>query len=143
MRMSFLAIRARQALVDTVEHGTAVRARAALTDTTGAPLVIGGKTGTGDNRYKVYGPDSRVIDEYVVSRTATFVFLIDDRFYGVITAHVNGQQAAHYQFTSSLTVQFFRTMAPVLSLLNESPASGLTMAMSSGEHDLTTVKATN
>jgi membrane peptidoglycan carboxypeptidase len=126
---------ARRALVDTVEKGSAVRARAALKDTTAQPLIIGGKTGTGDDRYKVFGPDAQVIDEYVVNRTATFVFFIEDRFYGVITAHVPGRQAEKYHFTSSLAVQLFRTVAPLLQPLIERPAAGLIMSMSSADHD--------
>jgi membrane peptidoglycan carboxypeptidase len=126
---------ARRALVDTVDHGTAVRARAALTDVTGQPLIIGGKTGTGDHRYKVFGPDASVIDEYVVNRTAAFVFFIEDRFYGVITAHVPGRQAEKYHFTSSLAVQLFRTVAPVLQPLIERPAAGLIRSVSSGNLD--------
>lgn len=127
---SEVAALARRALVDTVEHGTAVRARGALTDATGRPLVIGGKTGTGDHRYKVFGPGARVIDEYVMNRTASFVFFIEDRFYGVITAHVPGRQAAHYHFTSSLAVQLFRNLAPVLRPVVERPAAGLIVAKS-------------
>jgi hypothetical protein len=112
-----------------------VRARASLTDATGQPLIIGGKTGTGDHRYKVFGPDASVIDETVVNRTATFVFFIEDRFYGVITAHVPGRQAERYHFTSSLAVQLFCTVAPVLQPLIERPAAGLIRSVSSANLD--------
>jgi membrane peptidoglycan carboxypeptidase len=126
---------ARQALIETVEQGSAVRARGAFRDATAQPLIIGGKTGTGDHRYKIFGPDAQVIDEYVVNRTATFVFFIEDRFYGVITAHVPGRQAEKYHFTSSLAVQLFRAVAPLLQPLIERPTLDLNMVMSSIDHD--------
>jgi len=53
----------------------------------------------------------------VVNRTATFVFVIDDRYYGVITAFVHGPEAAGFGFTSSLPAQIFKTLAPTLSPL--------------------------
>jgi cell division protein FtsI/penicillin-binding protein 2 len=40
---------ARQALVGVVEGGTASRLRGAYTDSSGKPLIVGGKTGTGDH----------------------------------------------------------------------------------------------
>jgi len=76
----------------------------------GVKLPVGGKTGTGDNRIVVTLADRRRIDSSVMNRTATFVFLIGDRFFGVITAFVPGQEAGSYGFTSALPVQAFRTM---------------------------------
>lgn len=104
----------RGALVETVEKGTAKRAHAAIADRDDRPLTIGGKTGTGDHRHKVYGRGRQLIEERVVNRTAAFVFLIGDRFYGVVTAHVAGPEAAGYRFTSALVVQLFRVLAPEL-----------------------------
>ncbi len=112
----------RDAMVGVVEHGTAVRARGALVAADGRIAVVGGKTGTGDHRYKVFGPGGKLRESRVVNRTATFVFLIDDRFYGVITAFVHGPDAAGFGFTSSLPAQIFRTLAPTLSpLLTSEP----------------------
>jgi hypothetical protein len=132
---SEVAALARRALIEAVERGTGVRARGALTDTSGQPLVIGGKTGTGDHRYKLFDRDGQVIDEHVVNRTATFVFFIEDRYYGIVTAHVAGEQAAKYHFTSSLAVQLFRTLAPDLRPLLERPAADLTVARSPERRD--------
>jgi len=70
-------------------------------------LNIGGKTGTGQNEYKTFGPGLRVTETRSVNRTATFVFFIGDRFFGTITAHVAGPESARYQFTSALPVKLF------------------------------------
>jgi membrane peptidoglycan carboxypeptidase len=102
----------RRALVSTVEGGTAARARGALLHADGSPATVGGKTGTGDHRFKVMARGQRVIEERPVSRSATFVFLIDDRFFGVLTAVVTGPEAARYHFTSSLPVQIFTALMP-------------------------------
>lgn len=107
----------RQAMVGVVDHGTAVRARGALVAPDGRVAVVGGKTGTGDHRYKVFGPGGKLLESRVVNRTATFIFVIDDRFYGVITAFVHGPDAASFAFTSSLPSQIFKTLAPTLSPL--------------------------
>jgi len=110
------------AMISVVERGTAVRARGGLVAPDGRVAVVGGKTGTGDHRYKTFGPGGKLLESRVVNRTATFVFLIDDRFYGVITAYVHGPDAAAFAFTSSLPAQLFKTLAPKLSpLLAEPP----------------------
>jgi membrane peptidoglycan carboxypeptidase len=102
----------RRGLGSTVEGGTASRARGALLHADGSPATVGGKTGTGDHRFKVMARGQRVIEERPVSRSATFVFLIDDRFFGVLTAVVTGPEAARYHFTSSLPVQIFTALMP-------------------------------
>lgn len=109
----------RQALAETVAQGTAQRAHNVLRGAEGAALVIGGKTGTGDHRHKVYGPQGRLIEERAVNRTATFVYFIGERFYGTVTAHVAGPDAARYGFTSSLPVQLFRLLVPSILPLIE------------------------
>jgi hypothetical protein len=53
----------------------------------------------------------------VVSRTATFVFMIGDRFYGTVVAFVPGSKAASYKFTSALAVQLFKDLTPQLKPL--------------------------
>ena len=112
----------RTAMVSVVESGTAVRARGALVAPDGRRAVVGGKTGTGDHRFKTFGPGGKLLESRVVNRTATFVFLIDDRFYGVITAYVHGPDAAAFAFTSSLPAQLFKMIAPTISpLLAEPP----------------------
>jgi hypothetical protein len=84
--------------------------------------VVGGKTGTGDHRFKTFGAGGRLLESRVVNRTATFVFLIDERFYGVITAYVHGPDAAAFAFTSSLPAQLFKMIAPQLSPLLAEPS---------------------
>ncbi len=115
----------RTAMVSVVERGTAVRANGALIAPDGRRAVVGGKTGTGDHRYKTFGAGGKLLESRVVNRTATFVFLIDDRFYGVITAYVHGPDAAAFAFTSSLPAQLFRTLAPTLSPLLGEPSHDL------------------
>lgn len=107
----------RKALAGVVEGGTARRVYGALTGSDGKPVIIGGKTGSGDNRFETFGKGGRLISSRVVNRTATFVFYIGDRYFGIITAFMPGQEAAGYSFTSSLPVQILRIMAPTLKPL--------------------------
>jgi membrane peptidoglycan carboxypeptidase len=113
----------RALLAETVEEGTAMRARGVLRHQDGRPVTVGGKTGTGDHRYKTYGRDAQLLTDRAVNRAATFAFLIGDRFYGVVTAHVTGAEAADYSFTSSLPVQLFVSLAPILRPLIEQAES--------------------
>ena len=107
----------RRELIGVVEHGTGRRALGTIVGPDGEKIAVGGKTGTGDNRYQVFGPGGRLIESRVINRTATFVFLIGDRFFGTVTAFVPGEAAAEYGFTSSLPVQIFKELAPALSAL--------------------------
>jgi hypothetical protein len=104
----------RGALLEVVSRGTARRANAAFLAPDGAPIALGGKTGTGDHRKKRVDRWANVIDSEYVSRSATFVFFAGDRFHGVVTAHVAGPEAEHYGFTSSLPVQVLKDLAPLL-----------------------------
>ena len=81
---------------------------------TAASVEIGGKTGTGDHRYDVYGKGGQMISSRVVNRTATFVFLIGDRYFGTVMAYVHGPDAANYKFTSAMPAQLLKAMAPAL-----------------------------
>jgi membrane peptidoglycan carboxypeptidase len=105
----------KKAVTDVVENGTARRVKGAfkLADKTEIP--IGGKTGTGDNRIEVFGAGGHLIRSKAVSRTATFVFYIGERWFGVITAYVPGQTAQNYNFTSALPVQILKNLAPELN----------------------------
>jgi membrane peptidoglycan carboxypeptidase len=107
----------RKALTNVVEEGTGVRFRGAYRGADGGPLIVGGKTGTGDNRFESYSPGKRVATSRVVDRTATFVFFMGDRFYGTITAYVPGTIAGRYKFTSALAVQLLKSMTPQLQPL--------------------------
>ena len=109
---------ARAALQDVVESGTARRVRGAITLPDGSEAVMGGKTGTGDNRYTVTDARGRVVSSRALSRTSTFVFFFGDRFYGVMTAFVQGPEADRFDFTSALPAQLVRSLGPELSRLD-------------------------
>jgi len=87
----------------------------------GGRHVVGGKTGTGDHRFDTYAPGRRLIESRVVNRAATFVFHVDDRFFGVVTAWVPGREAARYQFTSALPVKLLGTLLPALGPVLDAP----------------------
>jgi len=111
----------RGALFDVVENGTARRARGAFRAPGGALLPLGGKTGTGDHQRKRVDRFANVIDSEYVSRTATLVFFVGERFHGVVTAHVQGPESAGYAFTSSLPSQVLRELAPLLAPVVTAP----------------------
>jgi hypothetical protein len=54
--------------------------RGAFTWPDGALVKVGGKTGSGDNRYKTFNRHGHETSSRVVSRTAAFVFYIGDRY---------------------------------------------------------------
>lgn len=112
-----VAVALRRCLADVVENGTAIRVRGAFRNDSGVAIPVGGKTGTGDHRYLVYGKDGSVIREQVMNRSAVFVYTIGDRFFGTVTAFVPGEAAARYTFTSSLPVQILKALAPELHSL--------------------------
>mgnify|MGYP001171357554 FL=1 len=116
-----IAAVARVALVDVVAQGTA-RGLLDFLRRDGGGHVVGGKTGTGDHRFETYAPGRRLIESRVVNRAATFVFQIDDRFFGNLTAYVPGREAARYQFTSALPVRLFGLLLPALAPVIDAPA---------------------
>ncbi|MBS0316608.1 MAG: transglycosylase domain-containing protein [Proteobacteria bacterium] len=101
----------RRSLEDVVTGGTARRLNGAFAE------AVGGKTGTGDQRF---GPRR-------VNRSATFVFFVGDRLFGTITAYVHEPYAARYSFTSAMAVQFLRSLAPLVHQL--APPEGETDAL--------------
>ncbi len=112
-----IAVLVRQQLIGVVENGTGRRAHGGIAMPGGRMIPVGGKTGTGDNRLESFSANGRVIGNKAVSRTATFVFMIGDRFYGTVVAYVPGSKAESYKFTSALAVQIFKDLAPQLRLL--------------------------
>ena len=102
----------REVLADVVEKGTARRLSGAFVAQDGSPLVVGGKTGSGDNRFKAFARGGQMLSSRAVNRTATFVFFIGERYFGVMLACVPGADAEHYTFTSSLPVAILRILAP-------------------------------
>jgi membrane peptidoglycan carboxypeptidase len=133
----------RAVLGEVVERGTAARLRGVFVDSTGAPIWLGGKTGTGDNRFEKFGRGRQLLSSRAVSRTAAFAFCLGDRYYGVITASVLGPQADQYTFTSVLPVETLRLLAPTLErrlhLVGGTapvvPAVNASMQIASGDAD--------
>lgn len=113
-----------RAIQDVVDEGTARRVKNAFVGADGHVFAVGGKTGTGDHRFDVYGAGGQLLESRVVNRSATFVFNIGQRFFGSITAYVHGPQAAKYDFTSALPVQLLKLLAPTLTPLLDTPPTG-------------------
>lgn len=105
----------RKVLAQVVESGTARRLRGAFHDALGAPIAIGGKTGSGDNRYETFARGGRLLSAHPVSRTAVFVFYLGRRWFGVLTASVDGRRSGSYDFTSSLALAALKLLAPAIS----------------------------
>jgi membrane peptidoglycan carboxypeptidase len=105
----------RKAMAEVVEQGTARRLNGAFKLADGTVLTVGGKTGSGDNRFETFNRSGGVISSRATNRTATFVFFIGERYYGVITAFVQGQEAGNYHFTSSLPVTLLKLLAPSIT----------------------------
>ena len=108
---------ARDVLSHVVEspEGTAHRLQELFRDARGNPIPMGGKTGTGDNRFETFGRGGQVTSSRVVSRTSAFVFFIGERYYGVVTASVYGRRAGDYSFTSALPLRFLELLGPSIS----------------------------
>lgn len=115
----------RGAMRTVVESGTARRVYHSYARSDGKFYTIGGKTGTGDHRYETYGPGGQVISSRVVNRTATFAFYIGDRFFGVVSAHVPGAEAAKFDFTSSLAAELLKIVRDSITPLLEASGSEL------------------
>ena len=137
-----IAKASRGALIGVVTGGTASRLNGVYTDANNNLLPVGGKTGTGDHRKQVWGAGGVLLDSKFISRAATFTFFIGDRFFGVITAYIEGDNSELYHFTSALPVQIVKYLKPILSPLinntasiqstvsNQNPVSPTTIPMS-------------
>jgi membrane peptidoglycan carboxypeptidase len=111
---SEIATAAKALLFDIVEKGTAIRGNGSFLKADGTEIPLGGKTGTGDHRYEIYGKGGVLLGSKIMNRTATFTFIIGDRYFGTITAFVPGPDAAQYGFTSSFPVAILKALAPNL-----------------------------
>lgn len=105
----------REALHQVVEGGTARRLAGAFQRPDGEAAVVGGKTGTGDNRFTTFNRGGGVRSSRAVNRTASFAFYIDDRYFGVVTAFVGGGEANAYRYTSALPVSVLKLFAPAIN----------------------------
>jgi len=102
----------RSALIEVVEDGTGRRVKDLLNLPPCGKVWIGGKTGTGDNRYRVSSPGKQAFESKIINRTATFVFFIGDKYFGSITAYVPSGNASAYAFTSALPVHVLKLILP-------------------------------
>ncbi len=114
-----VAVQLHSLLAGVVEHGTARRVAGAFLRSDGSPAVVGGKTGTGDNRFRTFTRSGGERSARSLNRTATFAFYIDDRYYGVVTAFVPGERANEFEFTSALPVAILKLLAPTVSAATE------------------------
>jgi membrane peptidoglycan carboxypeptidase len=105
----------RKAMAEVVEQGTARRLNGVFRLPDGKTVTVGGKTGSGDNRFGTFNRWGDVITSRATNRTAAFVFYIGDRYFGVITAYVQGREAENYHFTSALPVAVLKLLAPSLT----------------------------
>ncbi len=104
----------KKALSQVVADGSARRLNGSFTKSDGSPLLVGGKTGTGDNRIATQVVRGKAVASTAVNRTATFVFYLGDNYFGTLTAFVPGKGAEDFSFTSALPLQVLKGMAPVL-----------------------------
>lgn len=107
----------KRALMTVMVEGTGKHFQNSYMTPQGQLLTVGGKTGTGDNRFDVFAGANRLIESRVVDRTSTFVFFLGDRHFGTITAYVPGKKAAQFQFTSALAVQILERLTPAIEPL--------------------------
>jgi membrane peptidoglycan carboxypeptidase len=104
----------RKAMATVVENGTARRLNGVFKLSDGKLLTVGGKTGSGDNRVETFDRWGGVTSSRATNRTAAFVFYIGERYFGVVTAYVQGREAEKYHFTSSLPVTILKLLAPTI-----------------------------
>ena len=97
-----------------VSEGTAKRLMNSFQQADGSPFVIGGKTGTGDNRIFASTSSGQRTTSRALNRTATFVFYLGDNHFGTLTAFVSGRSANAFSFTSALPLQVLKGMVPIL-----------------------------
>jgi membrane peptidoglycan carboxypeptidase len=105
----------KKAMAAVVESGTARRLNGVFKLSNGEPIIVGGKTGSGDNRLETFNRWGGVTSSRATNRTAAFVFYIGDRYFGVVTAYVQGREAEKYHFTSSLPVTILKLLAPTIN----------------------------
>src|SRR5262249_9954625 len=105
---------ARKAMAAVVESGTARRLAGVFRMSDGKLITVGGKTGSGDNRIETFNRWGNVTSSRATNRTAAFVFYIGDRYFGVITAYVQGREAEHYHFPSAVPGALLKILAPTI-----------------------------
>jgi membrane peptidoglycan carboxypeptidase len=104
----------KETMGQVVSEGTARRLRNSFRQEDGSAFVIGGKTGTGDNRIVASTSFGVRTSSRALNRTATFVFYLGDNHFGTLTAFVSGRSANAFRFTSALPLQVLKGMVPIL-----------------------------
>ncbi len=104
----------KETLGKVVSEGTAKRLSNSFQQGDGSPFLIGGKTGTGDNRIISSTSYGHKTSSRTLNRTATFVFYLGDNHFGTLTAFVTGRSAKAFSFTSALPLQVLKGMVPIL-----------------------------
>ncbi|HEX2523336.1 MAG TPA: hypothetical protein VHP35_14530, partial [Terriglobia bacterium] len=74
-----------------------------------------------------------LVSARAVNRTATFVFYIGDRYYGVVSASVLGKNVDRYSFTSALPVALLKLLAPALNARPQTQQKSEALARSNSE----------
>jgi hypothetical protein len=111
-------------MAEVVEQGTARRLSGVFKLADGKRISVGGKTGSGDNRFETFNRAGDVVTSRATNRTAAFLFYIGERYYGVVTAFVQGREAENYHFTSALPVTVLKLLAPsIIDNLNKNAAA--------------------
>jgi hypothetical protein len=108
-----LMVAAALALAGVVEQGTAQAVKGAFARPGELNVLVGGKPGSGNN-FETFNRYGNALTSRAVNRTATFVFYIGERYFGVITAFVAGPEASRYRFTSALPVAVLKLLAPAI-----------------------------
>ena len=67
-----------------------------------------------DSRQEVFARGRQATRSHALDRTASFAFYVGDRYFGVISASVEGSAAADYRFTSELPLAVLRLLAPMI-----------------------------
>ncbi len=132
----------RDSLTQVVEGGTARRLQGSFLMADDTPLAMGGKTGTGNNRFQTVTRSGQVVHSEARNRTATYVFYLGDDHFGTLTAYVAGSDADRFRFTSALPVQVLKGMEPILrpylapgARTQCQPPRGRDMLMADAKHD--------
>lgn len=104
----------KETMSKVVNEGTAKRLLNTFHNEDNTPFLIGGKTGTGDNRIVTSTAYGYRTSSRALNRTATFVFYLGDNHFGTLTTFVSGSSANAFSFTSALPLQVLKGMAPIL-----------------------------
>ncbi len=104
----------RKAMADVVEQGTARRLNGVFKLSDGKPSQSAARPARATIASRRSAAPAPSPASRATNRTATFVFYIGERYFGVITAFVQGREAENYHFTSALPVTLLKLLAPAI-----------------------------